>query len=146
MKKEKTYLTIAGALGGFFLFIDRIFKYVARTSPDFSYYIFRDWIGWSFFKNPGIAFSISIPNFIVIFLTPLVLLFLFIYFLHEKTTQIEKVALIFIISGAISNFIDRVLFQFTIDYIRLYTSIINIADLMIISGVTVLIKENLLKK
>lgn len=146
MKKEKAHLTIAAALGGFFLFIDRILKYIARTYPDFSYYIFRDWIGWSFFKNPGIAFSISIPDFVVIFLTPFVLLFLFIYFLQKKTTKIERIALIFIISGATSNFIDRVLFQFTIDYIRLYTSIINIADLMIISGVTILIKENLFKK
>lgn len=145
MQQKKVRLTIMSVLGGLFLIIDQVLKYIARSNTDFTYYLYKNWVGWGFFKNPGIAFSIEIPIFVVIFLTPLVLLFLSFYFLKEETTTIEKSSLLLIIVGAISNYIDRVLFGYTIDYIRLYTSIINIADIMIVSGVFVLIKHNLFK-
>ena len=43
-------------------------------------------------------------------------------------------SLILIISGALSNFIDRILFGATIDYIRIFTGVINLADVMIVVG------------
>ena len=47
--------------------------------------------------------------------------------------------LVLVIAGASSNLIDRVFFGFTIDYLRILTSVINVADIMIISGVLILL-------
>jgi lipoprotein signal peptidase len=40
-----------------------------------------------------------------------------------------------IVAGAISNFVDRVLWGATIDYLRVLTGVINLADCVIVVGV-----------
>jgi len=49
-------------------------------------------------------------------------------------------------NGALSNLIDRVLFSITIDYLRIFTSVINIADIMIVAGVVLLVLSEISKK
>ncbi len=47
-----------------------------------------------------------------------------------------------IILGGLSNFFDRIFFGYVIDWIKIFIlpiSIFNIADLMIIGGITILI-------
>jgi lipoprotein signal peptidase len=48
----------------------------------------------------------------------------------------------FIIAGAVSNVIDRFIYGFTIDYIRIFTSILNCADILIIIGALLLMKRS----
>lgn len=121
--------------GGFFLFIDQLLKYFARTHPMFTYYLDTRWLGWEYFANTGIAFSIPLPSFITILITPLVLLALFIAW----NTRVDKTPRFYfgatlIIAGAVSNFIDRILFNATIDYLRILTGVINLADVMVVGG------------
>ncbi len=126
---------IATTSGVFFL-LDQLCKYLARTNPDFYWYSISPYIGWELFNNPGIAFGIGIPNWFVLIITPIILTLLLFFFSHKKipSTPIEWWALSLLSLGTLSNYIDRFLFSVTIDYIRLFTSIINIADLMIITG------------
>ena len=139
MKKMKVYL-ITSTISGFFLFLDQILKYFARTNPDFSYYLLKPWLGWEYFTNPGIAFSLPFSNTLLIILTPLIILALFIILTKQKKPSLYFVlGLQLIITGAISNLIDRVLFSITIDYLRILTGIINLADILIMSGVLLLI-------
>ncbi len=123
------------------LIIDQSLKFFAHTNQSFSYYLIKPYLGWEYLANPGIAFSLPIPNTLVILITPIIIVTL-IFFLknkYRKNNIVFSLGLTLIISGAVSNFIDRVLFEITIDYIRIYTSVINLADLLIITGTILLI-------
>lgn len=49
---------------------------------------------------------------------------------------IQAVCAIFLFVGAASNLIDRLIYGYVIDYFRIATGIINIADLLIATGFT----------
>ncbi len=143
--KIKGRLIIYTLISGLFLLFDQVLKYFARLNPDYTYYLWKPWLGWEYFPNPGIAFSLPVPNWLVIIFTPLVLLgliFWYIKYLSKKSSIIYHLSFIFILTGAISNYIDRVIWGVTIDYLRIFTGIINLADVMIVAGVLLLIIQN----
>jgi len=122
-------------ISGLFLFIDQLLKYLARTNPNFTYYLWKPWLGWEYFSNTGIAFSLPFPNILLIIFTPLIILALFIFLTKQKQSSVLfTLGTTLIIAGAISNLIDRMIFAVTIDYLRVLTGIINLADVMIVMG------------
>lgn len=142
MQKQKVHLLIASAIGGLFLIVDQVLKYIAEQHQNATYYYIKPWLGWEYLKNPGVAFGIPIPSYVVIPLSFIILLMVFRYLSKsEKKTLLSMYALALITSGAISNLIDRVLYSATIDYIRIIHSIINIADILIILGVLLLLSD-----
>lgn len=92
------------------------------------------------FKNKGIAFSIPMHETIFWPLAILILSALTVLFFRFKEKDKILASLLFlIIIGSISNIIDRLLIGATIDYIILFDrSALNIADMMILSGVIAL--------
>ena len=125
---------ISLTLSGVFLFLlDQSLKYAARTNPAQAFYIIKPWLGWEHFENPGIAFSLPLPNALLIILTPVILLLL-IAFLTRQKHAVPAFGLILILAGALSNFLDRFLFGATIDYIRVATGVFNVADVLIVVG------------
>lgn len=120
--------------GLFFIVFDQILKFIARTNPTSTYYIWKPWLGWEYFPNTGVAFSIPFPYPLLIIATPLILIWFVIQIRKHQTTTLFNTGMIFIIAGAVSNLIDRMLFNFTIDYIRIFTSIFNLADVAIVAG------------
>jgi len=145
--KQRARLSVYAAIGGCFLLVDQAFKYFARNNPDFSYHIVDPWLGWELFLNPGIAFSLPFPNMLLVILTPIVVFGLGVYLVrHIKKAQSWggqhdwlTFGLLLIIFGATSNYVDRLVFAVTIDYLRILTSVINIADVMIVSGAILLL-------
>ncbi|MEK7679603.1 MAG: signal peptidase II, partial [Deltaproteobacteria bacterium] len=77
---KNTRLIIYILISGFFLLFDQLLKYFARTNPDFNYYLWQPWLGWEYYANTGIAFSLPFPNWLIIILTPIIILGLFIWF------------------------------------------------------------------
>ena len=146
--KNKIRLTIYIFVSGFFLCLDQVLKFWARGNQEFSFYIWKNWLGWEYFENAGIAFSFPFPNWLIIILTPIILLG-FLYFVTKKkrpfgvsSGQLHTIfylGIFLIFAGAISNFIDRVLFGVTIDYLRVLTGVINLADVMIVVGAGVVL-------
>ena len=133
-------------LSGFFLLSDQLVKNYFINHQDFTAYFIEPWLGLEYFQNPGVAFGIPIPNGVTLFYTPLVLLVLLL-FLFKKNSSLKKVlGLSLITCGALSNFIDRISVGFTIDYIRVVTSILNIADIMIVTGALLVLLEEIQKK
>lgn len=130
-------------VGGFFLLIDQLLKWAARSRPDFQYYIFGKWLGWEYMANSGIAFSLPFPNWLLVLITPPIILVLILWFIKSYRGEVVNCYLLIanclIISGAVSNFVDRVLFSATIDYLRILTGVINLADVMIVAGVGLLV-------
>lgn len=119
--------------GGLFILADLTLKQLAMlvwTSP---FFIFGK-IGWSPVLNPGIAFSIPLPNILIIILTLLTLGF-FSYLVAKNEDRFAHIGLILTILGATSNLIDRLFYQNTIDYIQVYISVFNIGDILIVVGI-----------
>lgn len=136
LNKNRLFISL---LGGFLFCIDQVLKYFARTNQATSF-IWRDIVGWEYFENPGIAFSLPVPNLVIVLLTPLIIFGLFVWILRNpKMPNKQYLSLSLIIAGAISNFIDRMMLGITVDYLRIYTSIINLADIMIVTGVIILL-------
>ena len=133
---------ITYTLGGFLFFLDQILKYIARTNPE-NIFVWKKIIGWEYYANIGVAFNLPLPNYLVIFLTPLIIFGMIVFFLKKTNNNfLNNPGTILIILGAISNYADRILFGFTIDYIRILTSVINLADLMIVAGVILLVMKH----
>ena len=131
MKKIWNKNFILLSLGGFFLFVDQIIKYLSLNTFT-NQHIYRG-LGWYPFKNPGIAFGISIPLLLIIFLSLIIIIL--IYIIWKKENQIaSKLGLALVLSGAISNLIDRLIYSHTIDYFAFFTGIINLADTLIVIG------------
>lgn len=88
--------------------------------------------------NQGISFSLFTDTPIEL-ITTSVIIFLFgftLFFLREKHPPIiRQLCFVLIISGGISNLLDRIIFGGAIDYIFLpYLPVFNFADIFIVSG------------
>ncbi len=132
---------IAGS--GFFVGLDQTCKYLslhAWNEPN----LINHWLGWRPFLNPGIAFSLPLPNWLIISLSVPIISLLFSLFLkHWRLAHISVShpvsslylwAIALLCGGALSNLFDRIVYHHTVDYIMIFTSIFNIADLLILLG------------
>lgn len=161
MKNIKTSLIIF--CGVFLFLLDRMFKWQAIhawVKPK----LIGGWFGWQPFFNPGVAFGIPIPPAIIVIISILIILVIvWILFTSDRLSVIsdqkvmngdqlsvindhrslitdhrslilKQTGLGLILTGAISNFLDRLVYGFTVDYLRIYTSMINLADVMIVIG------------
>jgi signal peptidase II len=127
-------------LGGLFLLLDQGLKFFARTHPSDAFYIIKPLFGWEYFENTGIAFSLPFPQIGLAILTPIILIWLYhVISKQKRNRQGLFLALTLIVSGAVSNFVDRMVFGFTVDYIRIFTGVINVADVLIVTGVILML-------
>ncbi len=126
-------------LGGSFFLFDRILKQFAFTHQEFSLLFWNRWIGWEYFANPGIAFGLPVPRVVSLFFTPVILIALLWYYKKQsEQNTLFKIGCSLIFFGAVSNLIDRTIYHITIDYFRIFTSIINLSDIMIVGGALLL--------
>lgn len=128
--------SLALSLAGFFLCLDQLLKFCA-TNVWQEKILLGKLFGWQPFENTGAAFGLPVPGWIVVWLS-IIIITLFVFQLAHDN-QIKNNLKIFtclfvIVAGAASNLIDRLLWGHTIDYILIFTGIINIADIMIVVG------------
>ncbi len=128
--------------GVFCIALDQLLKFIAQKSADHAYYLISHLIGWEYFENPGIAFGIPLPQFIVIPLSIIIIILGIILLNKGNENKKQMFGASLLIAGALSNLIDRILYGITIDYIRIITSIFNLADLAIVIGGIILISGN----
>lgn len=100
------------------------------------------------FLNKQFAFSLPLPNYLAYIIYAIVLFFIF---RHLGTNwrnfeNLEIYAWVFILSGAVSNIIERILFGFVKDWFYVsafgWTGIYNLADGYILLGIAVLVVQN----
>ena len=93
-------------------------------------------------ENPGIAFSIKLPYIIQIILTPALLVF-GIKLAFDNLKMDRKFVLVVlgvITGGALSNYVDRILYGGVIDYLSFWNyPVFNIADSFIVVGIFLLV-------
>jgi signal peptidase II len=97
-------------------------------------------------KNTGIAFSLPFPPILLIFLIAGLLIFLGWMLVKKELMRLESVAFLFIFSGAVGNFVDRILFGSVTDFLRFWDfPIFNFADIWITAGVILFVWNELQK-
>ncbi len=134
-------ILIIGLIG-----IDQITKWYFLTNQlqyD-KFPIIKDFFYLTYLENRGAAFGI-LQNFrwVFIILTIAVVGGMIWYFIKNRNLVL-RTSLAFIISGAVGNFIDRVLRGFVVDFLDFYPfgydfPIFNVADICINIGVFLLI-------
>lgn len=142
---KKIIAPITGLL--IFFILDRILK---------AYFLASDmlwqeipYVSFHFVKNTGIAFSISLPHWLLFPLMAAAAFFLFFFFRLscEKKDFFSFTGLLSLIFGASSNFYDRVVYGYVIDYIDIKNfSVLNFSDIMITLGLIILLFSEFYKK
>lgn len=128
--------------------IDHITKYIAkiRLSSGKSISLINDVLEFVYVENRGAAFGIfKNKKFFLVGITTFVVLGM-IYYLIKNTNlnKWERISLIFIISGAVGNLIDRVFRGYVVDFIHFYIKdifdwpVFNIADILVVIGAIIL--------
>ncbi len=90
-------------------------------------------------KNPGIAFDIPLPLSLILVLSAIIIVVI-AYNLFRDRGAGNIIGSTLVITGALNNAIDRAIHGYTTDYILLFQlSVINISDILILSGVLALL-------
>ncbi len=132
------YLVFLCILSGFFA-IDFIVKYfLQHTLNGQAFYLFDGWLGIDLHYNKFIAFSIPISYVVIMIINVLLIGFLFylLFYRWRKDTIIsKKIVVSLLLTGALINFLDRVLYSYVIDYITIWRfPVFNLADILIVGG------------
>ena len=108
--------------------------------------ILGDFLRYTYIENPGMAFGIQIGNKMLFTVFSIIAsIIVFIYLLRTRGNQrYVKLALAFILGGAIGNLVDRLLYGSVVDFIdvgigELRWPVFNIADSAVSIGMVLLI-------
>ena len=84
LKPEQIKLITLSLISGCFLVLDQILKKIVQTNNSDSFYLIKNIVGWEYFENYGIAFSLPMPKLLLIILITLIIISLFIFLLKTK--------------------------------------------------------------
>ena len=107
--------------------------------------VIPNFLNLTYTQNTGVAFGILPNNLILIISANIVVLGLIIKFLRENKETMNYpviISLMLILSGGVSNLIDRIFRGYVIDFIDINLfnfPVFNIADIFVTIGVLILI-------
>ncbi|BDU50338.1 signal peptidase II [Haliovirga abyssi] len=134
--------------------LDQITKFFVLTKmkPGESIPIIKNFFHITFVQNKGVAFGMLYGHVGVLVFVGLIAIVGIILYFHKKGEEysiLSRIGFIFIMSGAIGNFIDRVFRGFVIDFIDfrgIWVYIFNLADVWINIGVFFILIEYFFEK
>lgn len=112
---------------------------VNKTSP-IDLEVIRGFFRITYTCNDGAAFSILKGKRVFFIIMTIIVVFLIVYYLlKNKVYWVEKYSLLLIISGAVGNLIDRIMYGYVIDFLDFVIfgydfPVFNIADSFITIG------------
>ena len=147
-------ITVLVAVAGAIVALDQMSKMYIHTQFRLSesVVVIKDYFNITYVRNPGAAFGFlaqSHPEFrdaFFLLLPPVAMLWiLFILKKVPRTDKLQILALSLIFGGAIGNYIDRLRFQYVIDFLDFHLKYIyswpafNVADSAIVVGIGTLL-------
>lgn len=139
MKNKKILLIILGIV---IIALDQITKAILIGK---NFTIIPNILNFTYTENTGVAFGIGSNNLIMIIIVNIIILGIIIKFIKERQEQVNYkilVPLILILSGGISNLIDRIFRGYVVDFIDINLfdfPHFNVADISITLGIILLI-------
>ena len=142
MKKYKSFiLTII------LVIIDLTVKLIIKNTmiPNQSITIINNFFYITYVKNTGAAWSILSGRKIFLIIFSLIVIISIIYYIIKRKdyNKLELIGYSVVLSGAIGNLIDRIIYGYVIDYLDFYIfnydyPIFNIADILIVIGIIII--------
>jgi lipoprotein signal peptidase len=130
--KKKIRLIIY-IIGGFLFLLDIILKYLSLFFWQNSLWL-TNFLGWQPTTNHAGVFSLPVNNHFIL-ITSFPLLLILIYFIRaQKANHQIRLGLWLILLGALSNTFDRLFWDGVIDYLFIFTGVVNLADGLICAG------------
>ena len=137
---KKSFVVYFGIL---IIILDQITKYIAKSSLELnqSIPIIKNFFHITLTTNTGAGFGLlKDNNSVITFITILILGFILFYYDKLPKKGKERISIVLIVSGALSNLFDRIFLGHIIDFIDLRIwPIFNIADSCITIGVIYLV-------
>lgn len=129
--------------------IDQISKFLIESYLfQKQLYIVDNFFALTYVQNRGAAWGILGSHAtLFLFLVPVLLILLVTYGYKSAKSKPERIALSFIISGALGNYIDRLFRGYVVDFLDfLVWPVFNFADICIVCGCIFLCTYVFLKK
>ena len=135
------------------IFFDLITKYLIQDNLFLNQSIkINEYFDLVYVQNFGVSFGLFsgyVSHWILILIALIVVILIFYLFI-KSDKQLEKLAYFFVIIGALSNIIDRLINSFVVDFILLhyenfYWPAFNLADIYITIGIIMLIMSFFIK-
>lgn len=129
------------------LALDQATKFIVRNTMVLgqSIPVLGQFLKLTYVENPGIAFGLRVTHgFVFTVLSILASLFIIVLlFTHRNEKPAFKTALVMILSGAVGNLIDRILFRHVADFLdigirNLRWYVFNVADSAVVVGMFIL--------
>jgi len=158
--KRKNKIIIEIILFVLLLFLDQITKYIAvlNLKGKSPIVVIKDFFEFIYYENSGAAFGILQDKIILFSILTIIILGVIIYFkikidnvlynlsienIVRKKYLLLSTVLIFLFAGAVGNFIDRIRFNYVVDFLRftfIDFPIFNVADMLVtISSILLII-------
>lgn len=131
-----------GYCAALILFVaDRLLKSFALHSlPPEGVFLIPNLLGLQLFKNYGLAFGIPLDRILLLIASIAVIAILAARTARRRNCYRDLLPMILLVLGAASNFFDRAVYGYVVDYIKIGPiSFVNIADGMVILGLLALL-------
>ncbi|MBP7796149.1 MAG: signal peptidase II [Elusimicrobiales bacterium] len=127
-------------------FVDRLTKFVILNNLSLHHCsVIGNLLRFEYTRNTGIAFGFMKGHNVFFFLFNTVLL-LFLFFIRRKfKDSYSFIGINFVIGGALGNLVDRIKYNYVVDFIDLsfFPAIFNIADFSITVGAVLILFSSL---
>lgn len=137
------------------LTIDRLSKLWAINylSKGNEVIVIKNFFSFSYLENRGAAFGIFQDKVVLLSLVTIIIIMAMVYynFKYKPRSKMLRASFALIISGALGNLYDRIVYKFVVDFILwhykdvYYYPTFNIADVMVVVG-TILLAICLIKE
>lgn len=130
------------------IIMDRVTKIWALRSltGERDIVIIKDLFSFQYLENRGAAFGIFQGKTFLLSLVTLIVLIGMVYYLikYKPSSKFTRISLALIISGALGNLYDRIIYKYVVDFILVhykdiyYFPTFNVADMLVVVGTVVL--------
>ncbi len=138
-KRDSIYLAIVLILVTFDYIIKTKIKTIMQLGDSID--VIKNFFSITYVQNTGAAFGMFKNQKILFLIVGLVAILILVYSFSKTDSKIAKISISMVISGAIGNIIDRLLYGFVVDmfdFHAIWSYVFNFADVCVVLGVALL--------
>ena len=138
-KRDSIYLAIVLILVTFDSIIKTKIKTIMQLGDSID--VIKNFFSITYVQNTGAAFGMFKNQKILFLIVGIVAILILLYSFSKTDNKIVKISISMVISGAIGNIIDRLLYGFVVDmfdFHAIWSYVFNFADVCVVLGVALL--------
>ncbi len=138
-KRDSIYLAIVLILVTFDYIIKTKIKTIMQLGDSID--VIKNFFSITYVQNTGAAFGVFKNQKILFLIVGIVAILILVYSFSKTDSKIAKISISMVISGAIGNIIDRLLYGFVVDmfdFHAIWSYVFNFADVCVVLGVALL--------